>query len=957
MNRLEKSYGAEGAAMAGGTRQAGRRQGGAAGTVQQRGVPSAGIYHQMVPLPPPPLMPAPAVPMVPATGKTRTDNVLASSSSTWTYKTRIRPERGNRRTVQRMQWRASRWASAFGGGGEDEEEEEGPFSDPYRDVPLDARVASMTISDVSPRLALKRILLLYESHQFRAAANFVNRLSAGTFRVLLHQLPLDLFVESMPHSLSVLEALYAKVFLSADCMDVEGSGAGGLKKLRPEAVVMQMVKYFAKHHQGPATEAPAAPPTNQPFISSCKKLLKLIVVSDPKIRKALSQRRRALDKALEGLGQHGLVASPTDAETLVNLQDALKVEFTRVVSTYREALSRLEALWGSSGGGGGVGGVGGSGVGSIGGGGTGGVGGGGPGSPPVHASHQRQLSLRSPQIQRRLIKNKSLLNAVEPAMMDRSLAVLLGILQRRVDHDKQVLFQFTQLRKEAARDVPSDAVVAPILMRYSYGCQQVLQMMKEVAEDEDDDSSDISGYHSDSDSAIMMSGNSPYISKRARYNFLTRSIRSGSKASDRASLIVAGLEPPPPADGKRRSGAASRTPHHACGSGGGSSGIESGGCGESPGSTPPSTPGKGIGPSSGPLRPRQLKARKELQKLNSAGSSSSSSTTSSATIACCPNCRPLAALQLPEGQDDHKISRMHQELANLRSELIQAKGTIAELRENEVLLNERLAVEQKARVEAEEREAGGSHYEGLIGVDPEARSTDGGCSGSSAPAGAWGGGGGPSAQLLLGRYASLYAQARVDTLDALDNLAPLKEAEELKAKILFSVVVLSFRSAQSLQSSIKAQVREVLQIPASAQSTPPPTAQAVSNVSTETSGVAEVEEAVSEYLRRNADSFNMSRNVEEVCSQIWATLYDYPCLKSCDGLVQYVKSAVRLAWNLINQSPPYVLEYEHRSFRKDMHIRFHSSDQNSDRIRCYLWPALLEGGANGPCVHKAVVIT
>ena len=51
---------------------------------------------------------------------------------------------------------------------------------------------------------------------------------------------------------------------------------------------------------------------------------------------------------------------------------------------------------------------------------------------------------------------------------------------------------------------------------------QVLELMKEVAEDEED-SSDISGYHSDSDSAIMMSGNSPYVSKIARYNFLSRS--------------------------------------------------------------------------------------------------------------------------------------------------------------------------------------------------------------------------------------------------------------------------------------------------------------------------------------------------------------------------------------------------------------------------------------------------
>jgi hypothetical protein len=63
---------------------------------------------------------------------------------------------------------------------------------------------------------------------------------------------------------------------------------------------------------------------------------------------------------------------------------------------------------------------------------------------------------------------------------------------------------------------------------------QVLELMKEVAEDEDD-SSDISGYHSDSDSAIMMSGNSPYVSKRARYNFLSR---SGKKNDEVISKFI-----------------------------------------------------------------------------------------------------------------------------------------------------------------------------------------------------------------------------------------------------------------------------------------------------------------------------------------------------------------------------------------------------------------------------------
>lgn len=46
----------------------------------------------------------------------------------------------------------------------------------------------------------------------------------------------------------------------------------------------------------------------------------------------------------------------------------------------------------------------------------------------------------------------------------------------------------------------------------------------------------------------------------------------------------------------------------------------------------------------------------------------------------------------------------------------------------------------------------------------------------------------PNARLVM-KYESLYAQAKVDTLDALDILDELKGAEELKSKILFSVVV------------------------------------------------------------------------------------------------------------------------------------------------------------------------
>ena len=51
--------------------------------------------------------------------------------------------------------------------------------------------------------------------------------------------------------------------------------------------------------------------------------------------------------------------------------------------------------------------------------------------------------------------------------------------------------------------------------------------MREVSSDEveedDEGSSDVSGYHSDSDSTVMASGNSPFVPKSARYNFLSRS--------------------------------------------------------------------------------------------------------------------------------------------------------------------------------------------------------------------------------------------------------------------------------------------------------------------------------------------------------------------------------------------------------------------------------------------------
>jgi len=87
--------------------------------------------------------------------------------------------------------------------------------------------------------------------------------------------------------------------------------------------------------------------------------------------KTLQQRSKVLDKAVEGMGQHGLVG--TTDESLLPLHDALKVEFRRVVDTYKEALQKLEDLSLAAK----------NNPKSV-----------AHGPAPISASHQRQLSLR-----------------------------------------------------------------------------------------------------------------------------------------------------------------------------------------------------------------------------------------------------------------------------------------------------------------------------------------------------------------------------------------------------------------------------------------------------------------------------------------------------------------------------------------------------------------------------------
>lgn len=197
----------------------------------------------------------------------------------------------------------------------------------------------------------------------------------------------------------------------------------------------------------------------------------------------------------------------------------------------------------------------------------------------------------------------------------------------------------------------------------------------------------------------------------------------------------------------------------------------------------------------------------------------------------------------------------------------------------------------------------------------------------------------------IGHYAALYSHGRIDALNMLNRLEQLDNLTALKDKIIFSVIVLAFRATQQSVHEMRGKLRHLLNLPHPdiRSNAPNPVQQ-------------QMDRQIGQYLSATADRFDLSDVVKEVCTQIYATLFDYPCLKECDGLRDYVTSCVRVAWGLAVQNPPYFLAYDSRRFNPNIHTRVDTCDNQNQDIFSFVWPALTEG-YGGPVVHKAMVVT
>ncbi|KAG7189992.1 hypothetical protein KM043_006150 [Ampulex compressa] len=355
---------------------------------------------------------------------------------------RIRPER-QRNPIQRLMWAPG---SQFLAGHFGIPEDEGS----------------------NPRMALRRLLRLYEGRQYREAAGFLMKLPHYTLKAALPDIPVDLLIETLPHSLALLEALYSRL---------AELNVADPKSLRVEQVLWRVVHLIS---------------TSQDHyrVRIWSKLLVSLHRLAPTTRNILVSRRRALERAVEGLGKHGLVPASSQAASqdnsaasnLIPLPLALKEELEARTEAYKLAMHKIESFAKHAG---------------------------------MHkadqgvqaASHQRQLSLKYSEIQQRLIDNQSLLNTLEKAGSPESLETLLSELKRRVEQDKEALRQWTALRRSSFGPSTKNPALAARLLQFSRGCGLAAELMNEanpevlpqegnLGDDYEEESSS-AGYHTD----------------------------------------------------------------------------------------------------------------------------------------------------------------------------------------------------------------------------------------------------------------------------------------------------------------------------------------------------------------------------------------------------------------------------------------------------------------------------
>ncbi|KAF5307983.1 hypothetical protein FQR65_LT06551 [Abscondita terminalis] len=298
------------------------------------------------------------------------------------------------------------------------------------------RIRRERTAPLSPRLALRRVLVLSEGRQFREAASVVSKLGPTALIAVANELPLDLLVEGLPHSSQLLETLFSRLVTSNQRPNINA-----------EPVIWQLVRLLSLH-EDPGLK------------TKVRKLAEVVVKFQPNVRTLLVSKKKAFEQAVAGLGCHGLTP---DVTGLTHLHAALKTEIVHHIEAYKNALHKIDDLGLVS----------------------------NDAKKPVDASHHRLLSLHFEDVQQRLIDNTTLLTVLDkPAL--KQLKILIDTLSVRVQNDKEALFCISQLKR--LQPIDEDKPLATLLMTFTRGCGALLELMQVSESPCHSD-----GYHSESE--------------------------------------------------------------------------------------------------------------------------------------------------------------------------------------------------------------------------------------------------------------------------------------------------------------------------------------------------------------------------------------------------------------------------------------------------------------------------
>lgn len=206
--------------------------------------------------------------------------------------------------------------------------------------------------------------------------------------------------------------------------------------------------------------------------------------------------------------------------------------------------------------------------------------------------------------------------------------------------------------------------------------------------------------------------------------------------------------------------------------------------------------------------------------------------------------------------------------------------------------------------------------------------------------------GGARPSQIIEQYSQLYSQGRLNAMDELDKIEGLSKYgkhSEMKQKILYGIMVASYKVSYEYVTKLKVNLRNLMGIPEN-------------HSPNEKDAQGEALAFLTSYFQSTASTFNLEVIVKDVQSQLIHLMPEFPSLARKPGIELYCVHCCRVAWAMVNQIPPMELEHSSNKFNDAMHTRFHASSEKHSKVKMYVWPSLVDSGSKA-VLFKGVVWT